>query len=139
MKKISFIVAIIIIFFAGSVWLSNSLSGSDSSIVSENGIHWHPSIQIYVKGKEVPIPKELGLNGRTESPIHTHEDVPIIHMEYSGKVTNDEIKLKRFFAVWHKTIHSFGNDVTMTVNGIPNTLLGNYEMHDGDKIIIRYR
>ncbi len=137
MKKIILIAGGTLFIFIGSVWWSNSLSGGDADIIARRGIHWHPSIEIYVDGKSVLIPENMGLTG-VESPIHTHDDTPLVHLEFSGVVHKKDITLNQFFKVWHKSIDSFGKKVAMTVNGVPNTELGDYVMHDKDKIVLRY-
>tara|TARA_B100000745_G_scaffold126015_1_gene82109 strand:- start:3700 stop:3861 length:162 start_codon:yes stop_codon:yes gene_type:complete len=48
-------------------------------------------------------------------------------------------KLKNFFVIWGKDMMSFGENVTMTVNGKENMELGEYEMKDGDIIELRYK
>ena len=35
-------------------------------------------------------------------------------------------------------MNSFGVLSSMTINGIENSELGNYQMKDGDKIVLRY-
>ena len=72
--------------------------------------------------------------------IHTHDDANngIIHLEFQGIVKKEDTKLSNFFDIWNKDINSFGQDVTMSVNGVPNIELGDYAMKDGDKIELRY-
>ena len=81
------------------------------------------------------------------NPIHTHEDLPIIHMEFEGQVTEDDTRLENFFTVWGKEfsptrIFDYENgeegSVRMFVNGKENTEFGAYRMRDGDRIEIRY-
>jgi len=110
---------------------------TDPNIVSVNGLHYHPTLKIFVKGEPIVIPQNIGLVGR-HKPMHTHDDVPIIHLEYPAKVTKDDTRLREFFEIWGKDFREFGQTVTMTVNGEPNTELENYEMKDGDKIELRY-
>src|SRR3989344_3271064 len=137
MKKSFLIFVTVIILLIGAGWWSKSLQQNDPNIISRNGIHWHPLLEVYVKGEKIEIPQNIGLVG-VHSPIHTHDDLPIIHMEFSGKVTEEDTKLRNFFKVWGKEFLSFGERVTMTVNGQENTEFENYQMHDGDKIEIRY-
>lgn len=71
--------------------------------------------------------------------IHTHEDLPLIHLEFmDGPVRKSDVALGRFFAVWGKDMRSFGENMTMTVNGAENTEYENYVMRDGDKIELHY-
>ena len=137
MKNFISIAVAAVLLFSGAIWWSNSLSSDDLSIITQSGLHWHPLLEIYVKGEKIEIPQNIGLAG-VHSPIHTHDDLPIIHMEFSGKVTEEDTKLGNFFKVWGKEFLSFGERVTMTVNGQENTEFENYQMRDGDKIEIRY-
>ena len=54
---------------------------TDSEIVSTNGLHWHPKLEIYVNGIKRAIPNNIGMTGG-EMALHTHEDTPIVHMEF---------------------------------------------------------
>ena len=138
------VIIVTIVFAIGMIaWAksmqSNSTSNdtSDSSTLSINGLHWHPELEIYVKGVKQDIPNGLGLVG-AHKPMHTHDDVPIVHLEFPAKVTEDDTRLGKFFEVWGKDFREFGQMVTMTVNGEPNTELEDYQMKDGDKIILNY-
>jgi hypothetical protein len=101
------------------------------------GIHTHPELKIFVKGEQIEIPQNVGI-GAVHQPMHTHDDAPIIHLEYPARVTREDTRLGKFFAVWGKDFREFGQNVTMTVNGEPNTEYENYEMKDGDKIELHY-
>lgn len=139
------VIIVTIVFAIGMiVWAKSMQSTStsvndtdDSSILSTKGLHWHPQLEIYVKGIKQEIPNGLGLVGG-HKPMHTHDDVPIVHLEFPARVTQDDTKLGRFFEVWGKGFREFGQNVTMTVNGEPNTELENYQMKDGDKIELHY-
>ena len=74
-------------------------------------------------------------------PIHTHsEDAAqgVLHLEFSGRVTKDDVKLGNFFKNWGKDMSEFGSAMTMTVNGKENTEFGSYAMADGDKIVMKF-
>ena len=71
-------------------------------------------------------------------PIHTHDDLPLIHLEFSGMVRQQDITLGQFFKNWDKDMRSFGTNMNMTVNGEENTEYENYVMHDKDKIELRF-
>ncbi len=118
-------------------------------IVSENGLHWHPKLTIYIKGEKQQLARDIGLGG-VEMPMHTHiADFKdgVIHMEMNGTVSKDQTKLGRFFQVWGKEFsktcvfdkcNGAGGKVKMTVNGKPNTDFNNFLMKDSDNIEIRY-
>ena len=138
-----FFIAILVLVAASvaSVYLLPSPGGTrvsnDPNIVSLTGLHLHPRLTIYVKGKKLEIPHNIGI-GAVHQPIHTHDDLPIIHLEFPARVTKNDLKLSRFFKVWGKDFNEFGSTVTMTVSGSPNTELQNYMMKDGDKIELHY-
>ncbi len=123
---------------------------ADSSVLSPNGIHWHPTLDIYVKDEKIGIPSNIGVGsqyakapsygngGMAMTPIHTHDDMPVIHLEFSGVVKEDDVRLGNFFRVWGKNMRSFGGNMRMTVNGRENTEYEDLIMHDGDNIELHY-
>ena len=144
MKKYRFtIISItIVVLGIGLIWWAKAnqakeVTSLDSNVISMSGIHYHPELEIYVKGEKIEIPQNIGLVGG-HKPIHTHDDLPIIHLEYQTKVTKEDTRLGKFFEVWSKDFKEFGQNVTMTVNGKPNTEYENYEMKDKDTIELRY-
>ncbi len=144
MKKHSFTIVIIaiLVLAVGLIWWARvnqteQAASSDGNILSVRGLHTHPELKIFVNGEQIEIPKNIGL-GATHQPMHTHDDVPIVHLEYPAKVTREDTRLGKFFAVWGKDFREFGANVTMTVNGEPNTEYENYEMKDKDKIELHY-
>ncbi len=142
MKKFIIGGAIVIVLLVGGSYFSRNLSGDgeNSDIIAQRGIHWHPKLEIYVKGKLQQIPENIGL-GAVHQPIHTHsEDAAkgVLHLEFSGRVTKDDVKLGNFFKNWGKDMSEFGSTMTMTVNGKENTEFGDYAMADGDKIVMKF-
>lgn len=139
-----------IILIGAVVYFSKSQAPSvpAENVVAANGLHWHPRLEIYIKGEKQQIPANVGI-GAIHQKIHTHEDATegILHMEMSGLVTKDETRLGRFFQVWGKkfdSTHVFDmingeeGTVKMTVNGAENKDFENYEMKDKDLIEIRF-
>lgn len=144
MKKHTSTIVIIstLIFAVGLIWWAKAnqtkqVVSGDSNVLSMKGLHYHPELKIFVKGEQIEVPKNIGLNG-LHQPMHTHEDAPIVHLEYPAKVTREDTRLGKFFTIWGKDFLEFGQNVTMTVNGEPNTEFESYEMKDGDKIELRY-
>lgn len=143
MKNIIMSIVCVGLVVAGLIWLKSSepteqeIITERGEVISEVGIHWHPELEIYVRGEKIEIGQNIGLVG-VHSPIHTHEDLPIIHLEFNSVVRQGDTKLGQFFKVWKKDFHEFGEAVTMAVNGEVNTELENYLMKDGDKIILNY-
>lgn len=137
MKTGIIIGSIVVALLLGSTWLSRSLQSNNPDMLARSGLHWHPLLEIYVKGEKVEIPQNIGL-GTTHLPVHTHEDLPIIHLEFSGVVRKEDAMLGEFFKSWERDMRSFGTNMRMTVNGKENTEYEKYVMHDGDKIELRY-
>ncbi len=142
------VIAIIVLIGVGGLvrYIVNQPRISAADIISENGIHWHPHLAIYIKGKPQEIPANIGL-GIVEEPIHTHDNTGTIHLEIQGLVTKEDVTLGRFFKIWGKTFSSTcifefcnGPDgkVRMTVNGQKNNEFENYSMRDNDQIEISY-
>ncbi|MBI4088353.1 hypothetical protein HY418_03165 [Candidatus Kaiserbacteria bacterium] len=137
MKTILIITGATIALLVGGLWWSQTLQASDPGIISRSGIHWHPTLAIYVKGEKVEIPQNVGI-GAVHQPMHTHDDLPAIHLEYQGTVRKADITLGQFFKIWGKDMRSFGSNMRMTVNGKENTYYEDYVMRDGDKIELHY-
>ncbi len=145
--KIAAVVLIVGGGLGGLIWLiANQPKTPESEIISQSGIHWHPELSIYIKGKPQEIPANLGI-GVTHQPIHTHDTTGVLHLEIQGLVTKDAIKLGQFFKIWGKLFNSDcildscngpNGKVKMLVNGRENNSFENYEMQDNDKIEIRY-
>lgn len=131
------------------IWLvarSPQTANIDDPIISRSGIHWHPNLEIWIKGERVTIPANIGL-GPVHSDMHTHKENDQIHLEMSRAVRESDTELGMFFDVWGKEFNSqciidaCNSDegvVRMFVNGEENTEFERYHMRDGDKIQIRY-
>lgn len=116
----------------------------ESEIISKEGIHRHIELSISILGQKQGIPDNIGL-GIVEQPIHTHEKDRIIHLEFSGLVKKDDIKLGRFFKIWGETFNKDcifdkcngpEGQLKMFVNKELNYEFENYIMQDEDKIEI---
>lgn len=118
-------------------------------VVSDQGIHWHAKLDIRVKGELVPIPAGIGLEGVAPGAhphnMHTHESDHVIHIEKTGLVVRDDLRLKHFFDVWDKQFNNQcifeqcnGADGTVKfmVNGQSNSEFENYRLQDGDGVEI---
>jgi len=149
-KRISKI-ALVVLIVGGGIgaigrYIAKQPPTPASDIISREGVHWHPELSIYIKGKRQEIPANLGI-GVTHQPIHTHDTTGVLHLEIQGLVTKDAIKLGQFFKIWGKLFNSDcildscngpGGKVKMLVNGRENTEFENYPMQEKDKIEIRY-
>lgn len=137
MRNFIILLLAVIILLAGASWWSKSLQSGNPDLVARDGIHWHPELTIFIKGEKQEIPANIGI-GAIHQPIHTHDATGVIHLEFDGVVHQSDITLGQFFRNWGKDLNSFGLNVKMTVNDVANTELGNYVMHDKDKIELRY-
>lgn len=139
-KPLLFSIGASVVLLVGVVWWIGSQPQpppSTGDTLATNGLHWHPELTILVKGERVQIPANIGLVGG-HNPMHTHEDLPIIHLEFPGIVRSSDLTVNKFFQAWGKDMQSLGTHLTMTVNGEENTEMGNYVMQDKDKIELRY-
>lgn len=127
--------------------VSSEEPSKEDEVISRNGIHFHPHLSLVIQGEAMEIPTNIGLEGPKHNPVHTHQTDGIIHLEYSGVVTQKDTKLFKFFEIWGKRFdkecileYCNGPDgtVKMFVNGEENKEFGDYHMKDTDKIEIRF-
>src|SRR3989344_2974963 len=119
MKKILIIAGIVLILLIGSSWWSQNLSETPD-LISRDGLHWHPELEIYVKGERVEIPENIGVgiqyagtptydSGMRMTAMHSHDDLPVIHLEFPGLVREEDLTFGNFFKIWGRDIDSFGS------------------------------
>ncbi|MEW6036611.1 MAG: hypothetical protein AB1529_08430 [Candidatus Micrarchaeota archaeon] len=113
-------------------------------------LHWHSRIAIFIDGKEVGVPDNLGLGGGRHLPVHTHEEGDgTVHFEFSqATIPKNQLTVGYFMnEVWGERFNSEcvfdycnagGKGVKMLVNGRENGDFEHYVMADGDVIEIRY-
>ena len=147
LKSGSWVFLAVVLAIFGFWFIYSQISISSGNIIARGGIHWHPELSIFIDGKKQAIPADIGM-GAIEQPIHTHDDTGIIHLEFSGLVVKNDLKLGKFFQIWGKR---FDKDcifdkcngpeekIKMSVNGKENEEFENYLMRDGDRIEISYR
>jgi hypothetical protein len=137
---------ILIALGAWAIVRSPKTSNDDNPLISRRGIHWHPNIEITIKGERVMIPANIGLGG-IHADTHTHKENDQIHLEMSRPVRERDTRLAKFFETWGEEFNSQcilvacnGEDgnVKMLVNDEENFEFENYHMKDGDRIEIRY-
>ena len=121
---------------------------TDANVVSENGLHYHPQLAIYINGEKQTIPTDIGMSGANHKSPHTHDEKGELHWENTGRVTKDDLRLGKLFENWGKNFSATqlldrtdasGAKITMTVNGQPNTELGNHLVADKEEIVIKYQ
>ena len=127
----------IVFLLVFGIWWQQTMADRNPDTVSRNGLHWHPQLEIYVKGEKVEIPESLGL-GAVHNPVHTHDDLPVVHLEFGGIVRTEDITLGKFFEIWGRDLRSFGEHPHMTVNGTVNTEYDAFVMRAGDRIELGY-
>ena len=149
MKKIpTLIISGFILLVAGTL-LAGSIRAKSSILVSREGLHWHPRLEIVIRGEHYEIPADIGIGlhyagMQTYSPsmrmtaMHTHEPDGIIHLEFSGRATKDDLRLKNFFTIWGKSPDEFGLLASVTINGKATDRFLEHSLRDGDIIVMNY-
>ncbi len=123
-------------------------------------IHWHPNLEIIIKGEKVVIPANIGIGASySSSPfydsmmdmtnMHTHDDSGTLHWEVMMHApTSQDMYLGNFFQVWEKTfnencIFEFCNgpegSMKMFVNSKLNNDFEKYIVRDDDRIVIEFK
>lgn len=145
-RSITWIVIVIFVLIAFIIWIVSLPKIPEEEIISRNGIHYHSTLSLKIKGEDVSIPANIGISS-VHNPIHTHDPDGVIHMEFNGLVRKNDLKLSEFFRAWgedfsHDSIMGnktgTGGTVKMMVNATENVEFENYIMRDGDKIEIIY-
>jgi hypothetical protein len=67
--------------------------------VGAETFHLHASLRVYVDGKPVPVPQNIGIDSATQTiaSLHTHDAEGIVHMEADSEF---DFTLGQFMAVW---------------------------------------
>jgi hypothetical protein len=115
--------------------------------LSETIFHIHAWLHIYVDGKPVTVPPNIGLDQATGtfSPLHTHDTSGIVHMEADEEY---DFTLGQFMNVWGVkfsdsqigALKSKGPDQQLRVylNGQVVKDPVNVVMHEHDNVVIGY-
>lgn len=132
---------------------------TNNVVLPNKPIHWHPHLEIIIKGEEVGIPANIGIGSKyANSPfydsmmsmtnMHTHDASGTLHWEVMMHAPiPQDMYLGNFFQVWGETFNKncifvFCNgpegDVKMTVNGKLNNDFEKYIVKDGDEIVIKF-
>lgn len=110
------------------------------------GEHFHPRIEIYVRGERIEVPVNIGIDPARPptdmAGVHTHDTAGTIHNEAGTGAT-----LGQFFSVWGIPFsatelgpHQAGGDqkVRMWVDGEPSQAYGDLELADGQQIVVAF-
>jgi hypothetical protein len=126
--------------------LQQRLNALNLPPVGNESYHIHALLHVYVNGKPVTVPANIGLY-RTKgivSPIHTHDTSGVIHMEASRPYP---FTLGDFFVVWGVRFSSTqlgaytnggGKRVWVYVNGSPTGYPKSYVIKVHDNIVVAY-
>jgi hypothetical protein len=108
--------------------------------------HFHPRLQVFANGKQVPVPVNIGIDPRADdmqmAGLHTHEPNGTVHVEGMASAT-----LGQFLAVWGVPFsaarlgpHKAHGDakVRMWVDGKPSHAFGALRLADGQRIVVSY-
>ncbi|HEV3237194.1 MAG TPA: hypothetical protein VGZ25_09415, partial [Gemmataceae bacterium] len=66
----------------------------------DDAVRIQARVEIFLDGKQIPIPADLGVFGETEDPIHTHGDSGDLHIESPFQ---RDFELADFLAIWNTT------------------------------------
>lgn len=109
-------------------------------------VHFHPQLKVFVDGKPVPVPADIGIDPREDSMqmagLHSHDASGTIHVEGVPGAT-----LGQFFTVWgvpfsarqigpHRALGA--KSVRMWVNGRPSKAFGALKLADRQHIVISF-
>lgn len=124
----------------------------DAEGANTHFIHWHARLDIFINGKSLAIPSNVGIIGNDHAVIHTHEADNVLHIEqFPNKTT---MTAGYFFEIWSYQINKsvvfnsscildMCNDkdhaVVFIVNGEKNSDYENYVMKDEDILKIEYK
>jgi len=126
--------------------LAERLKAMGLPALNEQIFHIHAWLHVYVDGKAVSVPANIGLDQSTGtfSPLHTHDTSGIIHMEADRTYA---FTIGQAFAVWGV---EFTNDqlgpykassrkqLQVYVNGKRISDPVDYVMHEHDNIVVGY-
>ena len=110
--------------------------------VGDESYHAHALLSIFVRGEQVTVPPEIGIDraGGLISPIHTHDDTGVVHLEADEPYP---FTLEQVFAIWGQSMSSSqlgpertgaGEQVHVYVNGEPAA--PDTQISDRDNIVV---
>nr|WP_024126391.1 MULTISPECIES: hypothetical protein [unclassified Streptomyces]AHE39010.1 Hypothetical protein pFRL3_233c [Streptomyces sp. FR1]AHE39508.1 Hypothetical protein pFRL4_275c [Streptomyces sp. F2] len=113
----------------------------------DESYHIHAHLALYVGGKQVPVPANVGISmaDQIESPMHTHDTSGVIHIEASQ--ASNAFTLGAFLDIWgvKLTDHQLGgytatggSTLQAYANGKPLTDPARYVLHPHDNIVLGY-
>jgi hypothetical protein len=108
--------------------------------------HVHAYLRVYVDGKQIPVPSQVGIDQQDQllAPLHTHDATGLVHMEANQPYP---FTLGQFFTIWgvkftDRQLGAYVNNGTSTVgvyvNGKKIADPVNYKMQPHDLIVVAY-
>jgi hypothetical protein len=127
-------------------FLAQRLAAFNFPQQSDVGFHIHAELFVYVDGKQVTVPGNIGIDpqGRFISPIHTHDTTGIVHEESTNPYP---FTLGEFMNIWgvyftKSQLGAYkagnGNVLQLWVNGKQDTNPLNHVMKAHDVMILGY-
>jgi hypothetical protein len=122
------------------------LAAGVPTMAEGGGEHFHPHLEVYVRGREVTVPANIGIDPsqppQLMAGLHTHDTSGTIHNEAGENST-----LGQFFAIWGVEFsdsrlgpHQANGEekVRLWVDGEPSEAYGDLELADGQQIIVAF-
>ncbi|MGH2963344.1 MAG: hypothetical protein ACRDL3_14310 [Solirubrobacterales bacterium] len=110
------------------------------------GAHIHPRLAVYLRGEQVPIPVNVGIDpsrpAEMMAGLHTHDSSGVIHVENAAEPT-----LGQFFEIWGVPLSpeqlgphaaSGSEEVRMWVDGQASRDFGDLVLEDGQEIVVAH-
>jgi hypothetical protein len=130
----------------GDSQLKANMKVAGLDVLSQEGtvMHIHQHLDLLINGQVVKIPADIGIGTDFISPIHTHDEENILHVE-SPVVKN--FTLGQFFREWgiNFTDQCIGSNcvgngkkIFIAINGAPVLDAVNYVLKEHDEIEIWY-
>lgn len=97
------------------------------------GFHLHAGLRVYYQGSAVRVPAGIGLDkyGDPVSPVHTHRDKGVIHIEYGEP---REFTLGQLFVMWGVPL----GKATVLVDGRPVAAPLQLVFQDRQQIVVLF-
>lgn len=126
--------------------LASRLQVLNLPVQNDGAYHVHAALRVYVSGKQVPVPANIGAEpeARFLPSLHTHDPTGLIHIESSEEYP---FTLGQFFTIWGVKFTSIdlggylagaGNTLAVYVNGKPVANPAGYAMKPHDDITVAY-
>jgi hypothetical protein len=126
--------------------LATRLQALKLPIQNDGAYHVHAVLRVYVEGRQVPVPANIGIDPQAGSmaSTHTHDATGLVHIEASERYP---FTLGTFFTVWGVKFTNTqlggylagkGNVLSAYVNGKPVSNPAGYVMNPHDDIVVAY-